>query len=287
MRARRALVVVVVVLLWATRVAAQVVITPGYSSRPYLNLFQAAQTVNTQPVLNLTTTWNAGAVTFTGIKFVITDTASASASMAMQLFGGAAGTTNLFSVNSSGAGTFGESVTATTLTATNASITLGADGTVTDEGSLVTQVYQVSVTATTCATAFEAAALTADCTIATLPVKTRLTAVYGDVTEAFTCSGTCTGTKTIGAGITGGGTEILAAALDVAATGQFGLADADLGSAMTRAAAIQGGYLPSWSATTDVIVRFTSGTGNWGDGAGATFVDAGAITLTLITERLP
>lgn len=37
------------------------------------------------PVLNATQTWNAGLVTFTGIKFNVTDTASASASLLMDL----------------------------------------------------------------------------------------------------------------------------------------------------------------------------------------------------------
>jgi hypothetical protein len=165
-------------------------------------------------------------------------------------------------------------------------ITAGADASVVISGSVDRMTYKATVMATSCAAAFQAAATTADCTIATLPAKTRLLAVYADVTAAFTCSGTCTGTKTIGAGKTAGGTEILAAGLNVAVTGQFGLADANLGTAMVRAAAIQGGYLNSWTATTPVIVRFTSGTGNWGDGA-ATFVNAGSVTFYLITERLP
>jgi len=31
-----------------------------------------------------------------------------------------------------------------------------------------------------------------------------------------------------------------------------GLADADMGTSMTRAAAIQGGYMPSWTGTTAI-----------------------------------
>jgi hypothetical protein len=113
----------------------------------------------------------------------------------------------------------------------------------------------------------------------------KLVGVYADVTVGFTCSGTCTGTKVVQCGITGAGTEILAAGFNVATTGQAGDADAELGSAMTRAAAIQGGYLPSWSGTTPVMCRFTSGTGNWGSGA-ATFVNAGSIKFTLVTEQV-
>jgi hypothetical protein len=139
-----------------------------------------------------------------------------------------------------------------------------------------------------CGAAFLAAALTADCTIATLPAGMKLVSIYADVTVGLTCSGTCTGTKTIGAGKTAGGVEILAAGLNVAVattTTALGMLDADLGTSMTRAAAIQGGYLNSWSATTPVIVRFTSGTGNWGNGV-STFVNAGSVKFTLITEQV-
>lgn len=52
--------------------------------------------------LSATQTWNASGVTFTGWKFTITDTASASGSLAMQILGGASGTTNLFSVSKGG-----------------------------------------------------------------------------------------------------------------------------------------------------------------------------------------
>jgi len=53
--------------------------------------------------LSATQTWNASGVTFTGIKYTITDTASAAGSLAMQILGGASGTTNLLQVNKSGA----------------------------------------------------------------------------------------------------------------------------------------------------------------------------------------
>lgn len=64
------------------------------------------------PCLNLTQTWNAGAVTFTGIKLNVTDTASASGSLLMdlQVAGGSkfsvtkAGTVNTAQVNLFAAG---------------------------------------------------------------------------------------------------------------------------------------------------------------------------------------
>ena len=52
-------------------------------------------------LLNLAQTWNTTGAP-TGLKFVITDTASNSASLAMQILGGAAGTTNLFKVSKAG-----------------------------------------------------------------------------------------------------------------------------------------------------------------------------------------
>jgi hypothetical protein len=168
--------------------------------------------------------------------------------------------------------------------------TAGADVTTVSTGDFTRQRYQATITPATggagnCGAAFLAAALTADCTIATLPAGMKLTAVYADVTVGFGCSGTCTGTKVVQCGTAAGGTQILAAGLNVAVSGQFGLADADLGSGMTRAAAIQGGLIGSWSATTPVSCRFTSGTGNWGSGA-ATFVNAGSIKFTLVTEQV-
>jgi hypothetical protein len=168
--------------------------------------------------------------------------------------------------------------------------TAPTDSTAVDAGSLPRLRSSSTITPATagvgnCGAAFLAAALTADCTIATLPAGMKLVGIYADVTVGFTCSGTCSGTKVVQCGTAAGGTQILAAGLNVAATGQFGLADADLGSGMTRAAAIQGGLIGSWSSTTPVSCRFTSGTGNWGSGA-ATFVNAGSIKFTLVTEQV-
>ena len=42
-------------------------------------------TTSSSPVLNLTQTWNDGTVTFTGLKFNATDTASASGSLLLDL----------------------------------------------------------------------------------------------------------------------------------------------------------------------------------------------------------
>lgn len=75
-------------------------------------LRQNGQTVTTSnPVLSLAQTWNAGAVTFTGLLFNATNTASASQSLLLDL---QVGGTSQFKVNKSGAGTFTEGVSAGT-----------------------------------------------------------------------------------------------------------------------------------------------------------------------------
>jgi hypothetical protein len=52
--------------------------------------------------LSVTQTWNAAGVAFTGWRFTITDTASAAGALAMQILGGASGTTSLFKVTKGG-----------------------------------------------------------------------------------------------------------------------------------------------------------------------------------------
>jgi hypothetical protein len=61
--------------------------------------------------LSTTATWNNIGTTFTHWKATITDTNSATASLALSIKGGAAGTTNLFSVDKSGSGSFGATTT--------------------------------------------------------------------------------------------------------------------------------------------------------------------------------
>lgn len=52
--------------------------------------------------LAVTQTWNNAAITYAGIKYTITDTASAAGSLPFQILGGASGTTNLLSVGKNG-----------------------------------------------------------------------------------------------------------------------------------------------------------------------------------------
>lgn len=171
--------------------------------------------------------------------------------------------------------------------------TFGVDGTqatLVGHGELVQQRNSYTITPATattanCSAGFFAASVTADCTIYTLAAGQKIISFNADVTTAFTCSGTCVGTKVVQCGISAGTAEVLAAARDITVLARYGLADADMGSGLTRAAAIQGGYLPSWTATQIISCRFTSGTGNWGSGA-ATFVNAGVIKFILVTEQI-
>lgn len=63
--------------------------------------------------LAITQTWNAAGVTFPGLTLTITDTASAAGSLAMQILGGALGTTPLFSVSKGGNALTGSGLQAT------------------------------------------------------------------------------------------------------------------------------------------------------------------------------
>ncbi len=129
-----------------------------------------------------------------------------------------------------------------------------------------------------------AAATTADFTIATLPAKTRIFEIIADVTEQFACTAVCTSTTLdMTVGKTAGAAEYLDSFDVDAATAQFGIVDAERGSALQG---IINGEIASWGSTQDVIARLTSGTGNIGDGA-STNLSGGDITFYITTEVLP
>ncbi len=75
-----------------------------------LTVTQGTLTADAQ-ALSTTATWNAAGVTFTHWKAVITDTASAAGSKPINILGGAAGATTLFSVDKSGAVVAGANIT--------------------------------------------------------------------------------------------------------------------------------------------------------------------------------
>lgn len=183
-------------------------------------------------------------------------------------------------------GSANTSVSAATLAATDTQITNGSGTGIAvsaQSGNLNDSIYKVTIDRT----AFVCAALTCDITIATVPAKTRIMSVYGDLTQVFACSATCTSsTLSLTLGTSAGATNIFLSFDADAALLQRGLVDADLGANMTRAAMIQGGYLPAWASTTPLSLRLTSGTGNIGNGS-ATNLSTGNITFYVHTARMP
>lgn len=157
----------------------------------------------------------------------------------------------------------------------------GIGVTVNDAGSLRTQVYKVSVAKDN----FLSAGVTHDLVIWTAPAKSIIHSVLANVSEAFVCGAVCT-TSTLSAtlGVAAGGVEYLESFDLDAATGWFGDADAEVGSALDIAANTNGGYiLPAGGAFT---LRATSGTGNWGDTA-TTNLSAGALEFYILYSVLP
>jgi hypothetical protein len=161
-------------------------------------------------------------------------------------------------------------------------ITLGSGTgiTVNSSGELRTQVYKVTIAST----AFICAAVTCDVTIATLPAKTFVAHAMADLTQTFACASTCTtATLSFTLGKTAGGNEYLLSVDADAATGQFGRTAATLGASLAPATAqTLIGDNASWSATTAVVLRMTSGTGNIGTGAATNF-SQGSVTFYLTT----
>jgi hypothetical protein len=160
----------------------------------------------------------------------------------------------------------------------------GATGVTSNHGgALQRQVFK----ATVAKEAFVSAAVTSDVTVATLPAKTVVLGVYADLTQVFACTATCTSsTLSMTLGTAAGGTELLLSFDADAAITLIGDTDAEMGSWLARATFVQGGRVSSFSATTPVSLRLTSGTGNIGNGS-ATNLSQGSITFYLVTERLP
>jgi hypothetical protein len=133
---------------------------------------------------------------------------------------------------------------------------------------------------------FVTAAVTSDVIILTMQPRTKVLAVYAYVGDEFACGAVCTtSTLSIQVGVSGA-SEFLASFDADAAKILVGDADAELGTEMTRAAAVQGGYIPSWASETEMTLRLTSGTGNIGNGS-VTNLSAGEVTFYVIVTQLP
>lgn len=141
------------------------------------------------------------------------------------------------------------------------------------------EVRKLTFKATTTFASFAAAALTADKVIATLPAKARILAVYADTTTKYI--GGAVATATLRLGSTAGGVEVLASHDVFTAAVTKGLADADLGTSLVRAAAVQGGYMPSFTATTALTARITT------TGANTNALTQGSTTWYIECEVLP
>lgn len=160
----------------------------------------------------------------------------------------------------------------------------GTGITLNDSGELRTVIYKITVAASQ----FITAGVTHDVTIATLPAKTFIAHVLADITQVFACASTCTtSTLSMTLGTAAGGNQLLVSFDADAALGQFGDAAAELGASLTEASIPTTiGSLGSWSATTPVSLRLTSGTGNIGTGA-ATNLSTGSVTFYITTTVMP
>lgn len=164
-------------------------------------------------------------------------------------------------------------ISATNLAPPIATSGSGSGVTVNYAGKLGRQILKITMTYA----AFTAAAKTKSLTIATVPAKTRIVGCIADITIAFTGGGESAATLAVG--LTTGDQIILAAdVLTAAAT--YGLADSDLGANFARADAIQGGYVPSWSASEAITATLVTTTNN------ISSLTAGSVTFYLITESM-
>jgi hypothetical protein len=155
-------------------------------------------------------------------------------------------------------------------------ITAGAGtGVTVVNSSLVNrQIYKV----TTAYTAYSDSDTTKGIVIATLPAKMKVVGFYADTTAAY--SGGTVSAATLEVGITAEGAAEIIATHDVkTAAVTKGLADADMGTGMTRAAQIQGGYLPSWAGTTAIYATIDTTDGN------TNALTAGSTTFYIETEQ--
>lgn len=162
------------------------------------------------------------------------------------------------------------SPTFATVKATDATIT--AAGTPVKAGQVNRLVYEVVRTYLNFA-----GGGTVDSALCTLPAKTRVLSVIADTTILYT--GGSASAVSLLAGAAGGGQHLIAVHDVKTAAVTKGLADADLGTGMTRAAAIQGGWMPSWTGTTVINARISV------TGDTASNLTQGSTTFYIVTER--
>ena len=114
--------------------------------------------------------------------------------------------------------------------------------------------------------------------IATLPAKMKIVGFYSETTAAYT--GGAVSATMLRVGVTAEDAAEIIADHDVkTAVVTKGLTDADMGTSMTRAAQIQGGYLPSWTGTTAIYATINTTDAN------TNVLTTGSTTFYIVTEQ--
>ncbi len=167
---------------------------------------------------------------------------------------------------------------AITSSAAISSIASGTGITTVVNGGLRRGCIKITVTSA----AWIAAGLTQNLILGVIPAKSRIVGVIADTTQAYTLG---TDTILMSVGITG----TLDGYIDVhdvkTSTIVMGLIDDDLGSLLETTALIQGGHMPSWTATTNLTVSLSSSLTNLGNGS-TTSLTTGSTTFYITIENL-
>jgi hypothetical protein len=123
------------------------------------------------------------------------------------------------------------------------------------------------------------ASLTANFAFLDIQAGGKVVGVYANVTQAFVLGAS---TINLAIGYGGSSNEFILAKTISGFTGPVGQADADLGTALARATAVQSGYI-NLSATTTVTAKFTSTVGNFGNGT-VTTATAGNVIIYVAVQ---
>ena len=125
------------------------------------------------------------------------------------------------------------------------------------------------------------ASLTANFGFLDIEAGGKVVGVYANVTQAFVLGAS---TINLAIGYGGSSNEFILAKTVSGFTGPVGQADADLGTALARATAVQNGYI-NLSSTTTVTAKFTSTVGNFGNGT-ITTATAGSVIIYVAVQDL-
>jgi hypothetical protein len=120
-------------------------------------------------------------------------------------------------------------------------------------------------------------ATTGNFTVVNIPAKRRLVSIIVDTTTGFTGGAIATLALTVGRSA-GGGQFIASHSIMVANT--KGLVDGDMGTELTRAAAVQGGAIASWTGATSIYLSFTA------TGDNLSSLTAGSLNLYFIVDSI-